>query len=94
VLLAFLSASRTQLCRRLARALLAAVRDDPAEPAYLLALLCGLRRGELLAFKWDDLDFDAVRLRFIVRLNVSARASNSSKQRARTVPMCERWLAC
>jgi len=34
-----------------ARALLATVKGDPAEPAYLLALLCGLRRGELLALK-------------------------------------------
>lgn len=42
-----------------ARALLAAVKGDSAEPAYLLALLCGLRRGELLALKWEDLDFDA-----------------------------------
>ena len=42
-----------------ARALLAAVKGDAAEPAYMLALLCGLRRGELLALKWADLDFDA-----------------------------------
>lgn len=41
-----------------ARALLVAVKGDPAEPAYLLALVCGLRRGELLALKWEDLDFD------------------------------------
>lgn len=42
-----------------ARSLLAAVKGDPFEPSYLLALLCGLRRGELLALKWEDLDFDA-----------------------------------
>jgi integrase len=42
-----------------ARALLAAIKGDAVEPAYLLALLCGLRRGELLALRWEDLDFDA-----------------------------------
>jgi integrase len=42
-----------------ARSLLAAVKTDAAGPAYLLALLCGLRRGELLALKWEALDFDA-----------------------------------
>jgi len=41
-----------------ARALLAAVRGDSFEPAYLLALLCGLRRGELLALAWKDVDFE------------------------------------
>lgn len=45
-----------------ARALLAAVQSDPAEPAYLLALLCGLRRGEILALKWEDLNFEAATL--------------------------------
>jgi integrase len=42
-----------------ARALLVAVRGDPFEATYLLALLSGLRRCELLAHKWEDLDFDA-----------------------------------
>jgi integrase len=39
-----------------ARALLVVVRGSHFESAYLLALLCGLRRGELLALAWEHLD--------------------------------------
>jgi integrase len=41
-----------------ARAFIAAVRVDSKEPAYLLALLCGLRRGELLGVRWEDVSFE------------------------------------
>lgn len=32
--------------------------DHPAQPAAKLMLYCGLRRGELLALRWSDVDFN------------------------------------
>lgn len=39
-------------------ALLKAARGDRLEALYVLALATGLRRGELLALQWKDIDFD------------------------------------
>jgi len=33
--------------------------DDPLEALWRLAIYTGIRRGELLALKWADLDLDA-----------------------------------
>lgn len=52
-----------------ARTLLTTVRGDPAEPALMLALLCGLRRGELLALDWKGIDFEAGTLSITRALN-------------------------
>ena len=41
-----------------ARAFLAACIGHPYEALFVLALATGMRRGELLALKWDDIDFD------------------------------------
>jgi integrase len=41
-----------------ARKLLSAVRGDPLEGLYRVALSLGLRRGEILALRWEDIDFD------------------------------------
>jgi integrase len=38
--------------------LLRAVRGSRLELPVTLALLCGLRRGEVLALRWEDVDFD------------------------------------
>lgn len=40
-----------------ARAFLDAVRGDRLEALYVVALAGGLRRGEVLALRWDDIDF-------------------------------------
>lgn len=37
---------------------LEAIRGDRLEALYLLAVTTGLRRGELLGLKWEDLDLD------------------------------------
>jgi len=42
-----------------ARALLEAARNDRLEALYLLAVHTGMRQGELLNLKWDDVDLDA-----------------------------------
>ncbi len=46
-----------------ARAFLDANRDDRLWPLYVLALATGLRQGELLALRWEDVDLDGRRLR-------------------------------
>ncbi len=35
-----------------------AVRGTPDEPIVLLSAWCGLRRGEIFALKWDDINWD------------------------------------
>ncbi len=47
------------LTQEQARAFLKAAHGDRFEALYLLAVHCGLREGELLGLKWDDLDLDA-----------------------------------
>jgi integrase len=42
-----------------ARLFLKAVRGDPLEPLYTVALAVGLRQGEALGLRWEDVDLDA-----------------------------------
>ena len=42
-----------------AKAFLEAVRGDRFEAAFVVALHCGLREGEILGLKWSDVDLDA-----------------------------------
>jgi integrase len=42
-----------------ARQFLAAARSDPLHAAFVLLIFYGLRRGEALGLRWDDIDFDA-----------------------------------
>jgi integrase len=48
-----------------ARAFLEAASDDPLYPAFVLLLLYGLRRGEVLGLRWHDVDQadDEIRIR-------------------------------
>jgi len=45
-----------------ARAFLEAAGGDRFEALYVLAIHCGLREGEILGLKWDDLDLEAGKL--------------------------------
>jgi integrase len=44
------------------RALLDTAAGDPLEALYVLALMTGMRQGELLGLQWADVDFDSGRL--------------------------------
>lgn len=45
-----------------ANALLTHTREHPAHALYVLALSTGMRIGELLGLRWDDIDFEGGRL--------------------------------
>lgn len=42
-----------------AHRLIEAAREDPLEALYVLAIHSGMRQGELLALKWDDIDLES-----------------------------------
>jgi integrase len=42
-----------------AKSFLAAAKPDPLHAAFVLLIFYGLRRGESLGLRWDDIDFDA-----------------------------------
>lgn len=52
----------TPLTQDQARSLLSAANGDRLEALYTVALHCGLRQGELLGLKWEDVDLAAGRL--------------------------------
>ena len=48
-------------------AFLDAARGERLETLYLLAVHCGLREGELLVLRWDDVDLEAAKPALLVR---------------------------
>jgi integrase len=44
------------------RSRLDVIDGERLEALYVLALMTGLRRGELLALRWDDIDFGSRQL--------------------------------
>jgi integrase len=69
-----------------ARTFLEATRGDPFEALYVLALTTGLRRGELLGLRWDDVDLERGTLRVgraLVREGGRHRVGETKTRRGR-----------
>jgi integrase len=50
------------------RAVLRSARTQPLGALYVLALFLGLRRGELLSLRWEDVDLDGGKLEVVQTL--------------------------
>jgi integrase len=74
-----------------AQQLLLALRNTRWQPLYVLALLLGLRRGELLGLRWADVDLDAGVLHIrqnLVRAGGELRIQPPKTRRSRrTLPL-------
>jgi integrase len=57
-----------------AGALLTGTRDHPSHALYVLAVTTGMRQGELLGLRWQDVDFDGARL--FVRRSLQRQREN------------------
>ena len=69
-------------------ALVRAAQDDQDGVLYLTAAFTGLRLGELLGLRWEDVDFDAATIR--VRRNwTDGREGTPKSGRDRAVPMMD-----
>jgi integrase len=74
-----------------ARRLLSSAGGDRLEALYVLAIHTGLRQGELLALKWDDIDYESETLS--VKRTLSAAKDGprftapKTKNSRRTVPL-------
>ncbi len=75
------------------KAFLEATADHRWAIAFRLGVLYGLRRSEVLALRWDDLDTNADTLRIdesLVATNIGATWSNAKNERSRrTIPIDE-----
>lgn len=79
-----------------ARRLLAAAHGDRLEALYVLAVHTGMRRGELLGLKWDDVDLDTTTVRVrrtLTRVDNGRRLAigePKTKKSRRTVNLTQR----
>ena len=61
-----------------AAAFMKAAKGDRFEALYVLCLMCGLRQGEALALRWQDIDFDGGTLRVSRQLQRMRRDGKKS----------------
>lgn len=80
-----------------ANAFLAATKDDPLYPLYVVAVDTGARIGELLALQWSEVDLRAGTMTIKYTLGpvprADARHAPKTAQSTRTVPLTSRALA-
>lgn len=83
-----------------ARAFLEVAKGDPLYPAFMLLLLYGLRRGEVLGLRWHDLDQEDGEIRIrqqIQRLNGKLRIgpvkTTASRRELPLLPLASEALA-
>lgn len=72
--------------------LLDAVRGEQVFIPTLLAALCGLRRGEIAALRWRNVDFNTAQISVVAsveQMNGGVRLKETKSSRARTVAMSE-----
>jgi integrase len=67
---------------------LQAAEDRQDAAIYLTAALSGLRRSELLALRWEDVDFEQSSIRVFEGYSAK-RAGKPKSRKSRTVPMVE-----
>ena len=74
-----------------AKAVMAAAADHRLSALYVLALYLGLRRGELLGLRWQDVDLDKAKLEVVYNLQRVSGALRlvppKTEDSARTVPL-------
>ena len=74
-------------------ALLDTARGEQVFIPTLLAELCGIRRGEIAALRWRNVDFDTAQISVVAsveQMNGGVRLKETKNSRARTVAMCRR----
>ena len=69
-----------------ARGFLTAAHGDPLYPAFVLLLLYGLRRGEVLGLRWADVDLDGGEIR--IRQQSRLRQPGRPATRIRSAGCC------
>jgi integrase len=78
--------SRTEI-----QQLLAAVKDDRLKAFYYLAITLGLREGELLGLRWQDIDLDegVLHVRMTLDVKTLQLAPLKTDRSRRTLPLSE-----
>lgn len=74
---------------------LTAVNDTRLDAAWHLSAMTGMRRGEVLGLRWDDVDFNACRLavrQTLVSVNYELKMSTPKSHQARTIDLDEGTL--
>ncbi|TSB17752.1 tyrosine-type recombinase/integrase [Streptomyces benahoarensis] len=67
-----------------------AARTDPLYAAFVLAVTLGLRRGEILGLRWQDIDLDRRTLTVrtqLQRVQKELYADTTKNRRSRTIPL-------